>query len=148
MSPRRWFLVGAVVFFAAVIAIVGVSVLSGKSRSDCDIVREMLDFNQAHNAAVTQVGSNDNPTETPISDYQEWASQLKTYANEIHDGSLAQHAERVAALASQTVTIVGQAREDSSQSPVSEPPPWVRAYANLNVQFKEEVSALSAACPR
>ena len=147
MNPRRWLLVGVFVF-AAAIALVGVLAIPGKTRSDCDIVRQMLDFNQAHNAAVTQMGSNNNPSEAPISDYQEWASQLTTYANEIQDGSLAQHAERMAALASQTVTIVGQARDDSSQPPVSEPPPWVRVYAQLNAQFKEEVSALGAACPR
>lgn len=146
MSSRRWLLVGAFVF-AATVAIVVVLVMPGKTRSDCYTVRQMLEFNQAHNAAVTQMGSN-GPTETPISDYQNWASQLKTYANDVQDGSLAQHAERLAALASQTVEVVGQARDDPSQSPVSEPPPWVRAYAQLNTQFKEEVSALSSACPR
>lgn len=147
MSPRRWMLVGVFVF-AAAIAIVGALVIPGKTRSDCDTVRQMLDFNQTHNAAVTQMGSDKNPTETPISDYESWASELKTYANDVQDGSLAQHAERMAALASQTVEVVRQARDDGSQPPVSEPPPWVREYAQLNARFKEEISALSAACPR
>ena len=107
----------------------------------------MLDFNRTHNAAVSKAGST-NPTETPISDYQQWASRLKTYANEVHDGPLAQHAEHVAALAAQTVVVVGEAWDDGSQSSASGPPPWVRSYAEINKQFEEEVSALSSACPR
>ncbi|KAA0095295.1 hypothetical protein CIW49_22725 [Mycolicibacterium sp. P1-18] len=147
MSSRRWFLAGAFAF-AAAIAVVVVVVIPDEAQSDCDTVRQMLDFNQAHNVAVAQVGSDKDPTETPMADYQEWASQLRTYANQVQDGSLAKHAEELAALASQTVTVVGQARDDGSRSPVSDPPPWVREYAQLNAQFKQEVSALSAACPR
>lgn len=146
MSPRRWFLVGAFVFAVAVAIVVG-SLRPEENRSDCDTVRQMLDFNETHNAAITQTGSN-GPTETPISDYRNWASQLKAYANEVHDGSLAQRAEHMASLASQTVAIVEQARDDGSASPGANPPPWVQAYAQLNAQFKAEVSALETACPR
>jgi hypothetical protein len=149
MTRRRWWLV-AVVALAAVavmVAVVCVWVIPGQSGSDCETVHQLIDYNQTHNKAITAQSDPDHPSETPTSDYKAWATQLKTYANEIRDPQLASHAEQVAALADQTVSVVNEARDDTAQSPSSGPPAWVRKYAKLNAQFKSELSALETACP-
>jgi anti-sigma factor RsiW len=148
MSTRRWYLVAAAIAaVAAIVAIVFIWVIPDRPESDCATVHELIDFNQKHNETITAQSDPSHPSETPASDYKSWATQLKSYADEIHDPQLASHAERVAALADQTVTVVNEARDDSTQSPLSGPPPWVQEYAQLNKQFKAELATLQTACP-
>jgi hypothetical protein len=149
MTTRRWYLVAAVAIaaVAAIVAIVFIWVVPDRSGSDCETVHQLIEFNKTHNQAITAQSDPNHPSETPASDYKSWATQLKSYADEIHDPQLASHAERVAALADQTVTVVNEARDDGAQSPPSEPPQWVKEYAQLNKQFKTELSALQTACP-
>ncbi|MDT5082605.1 MAG: hypothetical protein QOJ80_7242 [Mycobacterium sp.] len=149
MTARRWYLVAAVAIaaVAAIVAIVFIWIVPNRSESDCPTVHQLIAFNQTHNEAITARSDPNHPSETPTSDYKSWATQLKSYADEIHDPHLASHAERVAALADQTVTVVNESRDDAAQSPLSGPPPWVQEYAQLNKQFKTELAALQTACP-
>lgn len=115
--------------------------------SDCDTVHSMLEFNQSHNERLAAQSTSNEPVETDISDYRAWADELKQRAAKVTDPGLAQHAQEMANLASRTVGVVEQARDDAQSSPPSGPPPWVAEYSALNKQFRAEVSALDAACP-
>jgi hypothetical protein len=149
MTLRRWRLAAAVILavIVTIVAIVFIWVIPGGSASDCETVHQLIDYNQAHNKAIGTQSDPDQPSESPMSDYEDWASQLKAYAREIHDPRLVPHAEQVAALADQTLSVVRQARDDAAPTPTSGPPPWAQNYAELNAQFEKELSALEAACP-
>jgi hypothetical protein len=86
--------------------------------------------------------------ETPVETYRDWATQLRTYANDIGDPGLARHAQKLADLADETVRVVVESRDDAAQLPVPTPPAWVQKYAAVNSQFKIEIGELVAACPR
>jgi hypothetical protein len=148
MTARRWWLGGfAVAATAAVVVVAFVWVLPTRSASDCTTVRELVDYNRAHNEKVTAQSDPNVPTETSLSDYEVWAAKMRDYADKISDPRLAPHAQKVADLAGQTVTIVQQARDDSAQAPTSGPPSWVQKYAKTNVQYRNELTALEKACP-
>jgi hypothetical protein len=149
MTVRRWWVAGssAAVVLAAIAAVVFVWVLPSRSDSDCTTVRQLIDFNQTHNEKVTAQSDPNDPTETSLSDYESWAEKMRDFATEITDPQLAPHARHVAELASQTVQVVREARDDSNQPPVSGPPPWVQKYAQLNIEFRAALSDLETACP-
>jgi negative regulator of sigma E activity len=149
MTARRWWLAGisAAVVIAAIVVVVFVWVLPNRSDSDCTTVRQLIQFNQAHNQKLTAQSDPNDPTETSLSDYESWAAQMRDFATEITDPQLAPHAQQVAELANQTVTVVREARDDSNQSPVSGPPPWVQKYAQMNIEFRKELNDLETACP-
>ena len=90
-------------------------------------MRQLIEFNQRHNETLAANSDPNAPSETSLSDYEAWAAQLKTYAAEIADPQVAPHAKKVADLASQTVTVVKQARDDAAQSPQPGPPPWAQS---------------------
>jgi hypothetical protein len=146
MTARRWWLAGiGTVAFAAIAVLLCVWLLPDRSESDCTTVRQLIEFNQHHNE--TLAANSDPNKETPPSDYEAWAAQLHTYATEITDPQLAPHAEAVADLASQTMSVVKHGQDDTAQSPAPGPPPWVQKYAQLDVQFRNELGALDKACP-
>ena len=149
MTGRRWWLagVGTVVLIVAAVVVVFVWVLPTDQDSDCTTVRELIAFNEAHNEKVTTQSDPNDPTETSLSDYEAWAAQMRNYAEEISEPQLAPHADKVADLASQTVTIVQEARDDSAQAPPSGPPAWVQEYAQANLQYRNELAALEKGCP-
>jgi hypothetical protein len=146
MTRRRWWTVAAVIVLAASVAAVFMWILPDRSTSDCEVVHQLVDYNQKHNEAIRAQSDPNGVTEASMSDYTAWASRLRAYAESIRDPGLSSRANHVAALADQTVTIVGQAREVDTQVPTSSPPPWVRRYADLNAMFKTEISAMARAC--
>lgn len=147
MTAPRWWLAGVAALVAALIVGVSIWMTTKRSDSDCTTVHELIEFNHAHNQALTAQSDPNSRTETSISDYQAWAARLNGYADEIEDPDLKPHARQVADLASRTVTIVQQARDDAAQSPGPGPPPWVQEYARANDQFRDEIAALQKACP-
>lgn len=149
MKTRRLWIASAsaIVAVAAVVAVIFIWVPPGTPNSDCTTVRQLLDYNQSHNDKLTAQTDADDTTETSLSDLKGWASQLRTYAAEITDPRLAPHADRLAGLADQTITVVEEARDGTAQPPPSGPPPWAQKYADLNVQFRSELGSLKTACP-
>ena len=146
MTARRWWLAGmGTAALAAIAVLLCVWLLQDRSDSDCTTVRQLIEFNWNHNE--TLAANSDPNKETPLTDYEGWAAQLGSYATKITDPQLAPHAKAVADLASQTITVVKESRDDAAQIPEPGPPPWVQKYAQLDVQFKNELGALDKACP-
>ncbi len=142
MSARRWWLVVAALATTVVVAL-AVVWLTRPSTSDCATVREILSYNDDHSSMVAR----NTDGETPESDYQAWAAHLGELADEVTEPDLAEHANRVADLADQTVSVVRQARDDVTRQPETAPPPWVSDYAKLNAEFATEVHLLGQRCP-
>ena len=146
MTARRWWMAGmGTVAFAAIAVLLCVWLLPDRSDSDCTTVRELIEFNQHHNE--TLAANSDPNKETQLSDYEAWAAQLGTYATKITDPQLAPHAKAVADLASQTTTVVKESRDEAAQTLEPGPPPSAQKYAQVAVQFRNEIGALDKACP-
>ncbi|MDT5063993.1 MAG: hypothetical protein QOK02_148 [Mycobacterium sp.] len=146
MTARRWWLAGiGTVAFAAIAVVLCVWLLPDRSDSDCPTVRQLIEFNQRHNEALA--ANSDPDEETPLSDYEAWAAQVGSYAIKITDPQLAPHAKAVADLASQTITVVKESRDEAVQAPEPGPPPSAQKYAQVAVQFRDEINALNKACP-
>jgi hypothetical protein len=148
MTARRWLMAGmGTVAFAAIAVLLCVWLLPDRSDSDCTTVRQLIEFNQHHNETLAAHSDPKNPSETPLSDYEAWAAQLGSYATKITDPQLAPHAKAVADLASETITVVKESRDEAAQTPEPGPPPSAQKYAQVAVQFRNEIGALDKACP-
>jgi hypothetical protein len=148
MTARRWWLAGmGTAAFAAIAVLLCVWLLPDRSDSDCTTVRQLIEFNQRHNETLAANSDPNNPPETSPSDDEAWVARLGNYASKITDPQLAPHAKAVADLASQSLTVAKEGQDDTAQSPEPGPPPWVQKYAQLDVQFKNELGALDKACP-
>jgi len=146
MSTRRWWLVVAALATTVVVAL-AVVWLTRPATSDCQTVREILSSNDDHSSMVARNTDGETPAETSESDYQTWAAHLGELADEVTEPDLAEHANRVADLADQTVSVVRQARDDVNRQPETTPPPWVSDYAKLNAKFADELHLLGQRCP-
>ena len=128
---------------AVVVVLLCVWLIPDRSNSDCTTVRQLIEFNQRHNEALA---ANSDPNEAPLSDYEAWAAQLGSYATTITDPQLAPHAKAVADLAGQTVIVVKESRDEAVQTPEPGPPQSAQKYAQVAVQFRNEITALNTAC--
>ncbi|OBB22009.1 hypothetical protein A5792_08290 [Mycolicibacterium peregrinum] len=149
MTRRRWWILGVIGVAAMVAVAGGVFVLSNRPASDCAVVRSMLDYNKQFGEGVN--AKTDAWTETTDSDYTQWATHLRGFADQIRDDpGLAEHADKLADLADQTVKLVPQARADLSTQPqeATAPPPSAREYSRIAKEFNDNLVALDNACPR
>lgn len=148
MTTRWKWCVAAI---ATAVVAVGVGTIAWFSAdrpvSDCETVQQMIAYNRAHSEKIATQSDPENPTETPLSDYSSWATEMHTYASKIADKDLAARAEKAADLADRSVSIVEESRNESNQAPLSSPPPWVQKYAEIDAEFRAEVDSLRAACP-
>ncbi|MGX9788712.1 hypothetical protein [Mycobacterium sp. MMS18-G62] len=147
MPRRRWWIGGGVIAAALiVIAVLTVVFLANNRTPDCTTVRSMITYNDQFNQGIeSATAANTQPS---VEDYQNWASQLEKYAGEIHDQSLAQHANAMADLATRTVSVVKQFRSDpqTDEAPPSAPPQYAKDYAQLGQEFNTNLVALEDAC--
>lgn len=140
----RWALVVAL----AVATVTAVAfVIWEPKTSDCNLVRTMLDDNETHSREIATKFNSSASEEASISDYQNWATQMQHYAGQITDPQLMPHTERIASLASQTVTLARQARMETLQSNDRGTPNWVQNYASITSETVNEINALEALCP-
>lgn len=146
MTARRWWMAGTgTAAFAAIAVLLCVWLLPDRSGTGCTTVRELIEFNQRHNE--TLAANSDPNKEIPLSDYEAWAAELGSYATKITDPQLAPRAKAVADLASQTVTVVKESRDEATQTLEPGPPPSAQKYAQVAVQFRNEIGSLDKACP-
>ncbi len=140
----------------AVVALaVAVVVLRAQS-NPCRAVDELVAFNQSQLALLQSrthtpaAGSRDEPSAPSESDYQAWAEGMQQHAAEVTKPELAEHAQRAAELAEQTVVVIRKFRSESSSRDVLnvEPPPSAKAYGEVTTELRGELQALESACPR
>lgn len=147
ISRRGWLWIGGVVAVAVAVVVALVVFLPNRSNSDCATVRSMIDYNRSQSHAIGAASDAEKGTEASVGDYQKWADQMQKYAAQIKDPALADHAHRLADLATKTVSVVQQARSDDSGPLAPTPPPWAKTYAEMQTQSHTELVALNAACP-
>ena len=131
---------------AAVATLVIQGCSSTKTDDSCGTARDMINYNKTQTEAIAAKSDPATGTEAGVADYQQWADQLKNYAGKT-SGAQATHAQKVADLAGQTVTLVQQARSNNSDPLVAQPPEWVQKYSDTQIQFQRELSALKDSCP-
>ncbi|MFA5711631.1 hypothetical protein [Mycolicibacterium sp.] len=142
---RRWrWVIAAVVAVVAVAAAAWLVVARTGGGNDCATAREMIAFNQQHNATVDAQANAGQ--ESPQTGYEHWADHLSDLAGSIDDPELAEHAQRAAELAHQTVAL-NPALLDELSGPETSLGPTAHEYAELSRQFGEELTALGQACP-
>lgn len=147
MTTRRWWLTGAAAALVVAIAVAtGVWALRESSPSDCAAVREMIAYNQRYNETLRAALGSDEPTEPPLSDYQEWADTIGAYSERINDPQLAPRARAAAEIATRSVDIMTVARTDTSSPTAPGIPAWAREYAAMDADFTRELGALERAC--
>jgi len=148
---HRWvWIAGPVTLIVIVVGIAAAWWLTSvdQTKPDCPTVRAMIDYNKSKGRILANAFNPEQGTEPSVGDYQNWANHLQTYANSITDPDLAPHAHQLADEANQMVTLVRQARNDTSvPADPQAPPPWAEPYAKLSRQFRSELQALDKACP-
>jgi len=147
MSRRRWWIVGAIGVVAAIAVVAPGLELANRPASDCVVVRSMIDYNKqsGQDAHAQREGWG----ETASPDYNQWAGQLHTFAQQISDPSLEEHADKLADLADETAKLVPRAQADLSAMPrqPNELPPSAREYSRISKEFNDNLIALDNACP-
>jgi hypothetical protein len=132
---------------AVVVAVVGWQLWRQSQPPPCETVRAMLEYNSEHSAAIGDQVDSPAGQQAPLADYERWAHRMHEYADAISDPELAPHVQRLAKLSDRTVGIVGEAREETRESPHTATPRWVETYVEIDGEFRREVSTLEAKCP-
>lgn len=143
---RRWWIIGAVVL-VTVSTVVVIFLVRAGGQSDCETVRELLDYNKSQSKQIAGPSEPTMQQEAGIGDYEEWAQQVERYAARITDPALEGHAQRFADLANETVAVVKEARAETQQSLDRGVPGWVEDYANIEAETRTELGALDSKCP-
>lgn len=147
---QRWVVAGSIALTLAVLGLCAAWWLTGseQTKTDCPAVRAMIDYNKSQSRILANAFNPEQGTQPSVSDYQNWANRLQSYASSVKDHDLAPHAHRLADEANQMVALVSQARNDTSvPADPQAPPPWAAPYAKLSQQFRAELQALDKACP-
>jgi hypothetical protein len=150
MTRRAWWITGAAVaVLTCVVVVVGILLWPKQARSDCDTVREIFAYNKQHNELLKSKTNVDAGQEPSISDYQDWATQLHSFAGQVRDQKLAAQTDHLAELADKSVDAIKRGRADTGGPPVPNPPTpqWVTDYGAADQQFRAEMSDLHEACP-
>lgn len=114
-----------VVLAAAVTA----TYVSGKG---CRQASPLIEFGAQHGAYVLPLFGTDPAKRPPVSEYDDWAKQLRRHSEQVTDGDLAPRAKDVADLAEK---IAGAVRANDTG-----------AHAMLGTRFYEELRALIREC--
>jgi hypothetical protein len=107
----------------------------------------MIDYNRSQSALLESRFDPEEGTEAIVADYQIWANHMQQLAADVTDPDLAPHAHQLAALATETVKVVQEARRDTSGVLDTGPPPWAKTYGSMAKQFHNELQNLNSACP-
>lgn len=149
MTRHKWWIAGGVgVAFVLIAVAVGTFALSNRPGSDCVVARSMIDYNKQFDKEVR--ANDDSGVETSVSDYERWASELKRFADQVHDDpSLTEHADDLANLADQTAALLPQARAELSTKSARDTqlPQSARDYSRISKEFDDNLVALDDACP-
>ncbi|CAN5240982.1 hypothetical protein BH11ACT7_BH11ACT7_04500 [soil metagenome] len=143
MTKRTWWLLGATLVIVIVAGGLLMFRLNHDGTNDCTTVRAMIDYNKEYGATA----GSDDPEASSVDSYKEWASQLHAYADKIRNPEIARHADDLAKLADQTVTVVQEFRAEPTDPSLSEPPASAKDYARVGQQFHDELAALNQSCP-
>lgn len=142
VSRRRKLLLGGVL--AVIVVVVGVFAavkLRSGPPSDCDTVRELLDYNRQFTEQTKTSARTNNPELSTTGQYRDWAAGLKDYASQIHEPGLSARANTAADLAAQTADLVPKYRANPDDVEVS------RQYARIGIEFGNAITGLDYACP-
>jgi hypothetical protein len=148
MTRRAWWITGvAVVVLACVVVAVGMLLWPKQSHTDCDTVRELFAYTKQNNEALI-AKTNIDPSQQPsVSDYQEWASRLHGFANQIHDQKLAAQTSHLAEFADKQLDALKRGRPSGSPDQNPPEPGWANDYFQAGQQFAAQANDLHAACP-
>lgn len=147
MTKNRWTVAVIIATLAIVASVALIFIERRPESSDCDTVRAMLDYNTAHNSEMAANPDSTTQQEAGIDQYQEWASRIELYSENIADPEIAVHTQRFADLAKQTVTLARKARDETQHSTDRGTPSWVQDYAAIESKSRAEIGALDAKCP-
>lgn len=136
MTRRRLWLASGLVTVVAVVGVVlGVLLPGGRSPSDCDAVRALVDESGSfHDAVARDVNGGAVAAAT---DYDEQVARLMEKAGEIGDAELARRAREVGDLAGRMVALVSRPRG----------PEFAGEFSRTGAPFNANLTALSQACP-
>ncbi len=135
---------------AVAIAVAAAAIWFRTSRppTDCEIARQMIEYNNSHVAEIKSKTDPDRGIEPSVDDYRPWAQRMHDYADRIHRADVSAPAHRLAADADRMVALVQQARSDAE--PGGDPggaPSSEQQYVELSKDFQTNMAALDAACP-
>jgi hypothetical protein len=117
------------------------------SNPDCQTARAMIDYNKSQDQLLANAFNPEAGTQPSLGDYQNWANHLHDFAARITAPELASHAHKLADDAERMVTLVTQARADTSVlADPSAPPPWAQPYSELAEDFHSQLIALDESC--
>lgn len=112
-TARRARRQGAVAGVILLVAVGAALMVAIRPSADCRTVNAAVgyiaDRPELFDAAALESGGNT----TPLSEFQQWADQLRDHANAVSDPAVAPHLRRIAELSGQVVTVVSSARMGS-----------------------------------
>lgn len=109
--------------------------------SDCDTVRDLLDYNRQFSEQTKTSARTNNPELSTAGQYRDWAAGLKDYASRIHESGLSDRAQTAADLAGHIADLVPKYRADPDDVEFS------RRYARTGIEFGNAITGLDYACP-
>jgi hypothetical protein len=86
------------------------------------------------------------PGDPGLEKYQQWSAQLQAYSRQVPAGDLAPHLRRIAALSTEAVGLVSEARRDSASKSIDDVLARESAYRNVIGQLIDEDKALIPIC--
>jgi hypothetical protein len=132
-ATRIWG-VGAVVIIVGAVAL---TYFLARTSPDCRVGRSVITYINDHkdlmDAKLITTGG------PPIAQYQAWSEQLRQYANQMSDASVATHADKISDLSAQAVTVVRDARAGAAAG-------QQQAYLALTESITDEMWAIVDVC--
>nr|WP_238391539.1 MULTISPECIES: hypothetical protein [unclassified Mycolicibacterium] len=138
----------------ALTVVIGLLVWQTKFRaptSECQPVRDMLDYNKAQAVQIeSKIDKNSKgvPTIAEETAYRAWADGMAERAQKVTGNGVAVHAVQLATLASQFTSALDAYRiAAQGRAPGAPAPTEAYQLSAINAQITDEMKALNDACP-